>query len=319
METKTLAEGEPPSPLNGFNPLLAFSLNVAIVCGLFLGCTTNPYTNRSQFLLVDAAQMNQLGAQQYQQMLSDPNVMISKDPREVEPVTRVADRIIQAAKRSKYAESANGFTWEVNVIKDDKVKNAWALPGGKIAVYTGIFPMAKNEAGLAAIMGHEVVHALAQHGAERMSQGIAAQGILTVGSVALSAGGISPGMNQLAVQAMGLGAQVGVLLPFSRAHESEADYIGLLLAADAGYDPREAVRIWQRMAQASEGQPTEFLSTHPSHETRIADLQSWMPEAMALFDKAPKSPVADLPTISSTPVPDQKSPSPPSPSNNSPR
>lgn len=242
--------------------------------------------------------MNQLGAQEYQKVLADPNIKISTDPREVDPVKRVADNIIQAAKRSKYAETAQQFDWEVKVIKDDKTKNAWALPGGKIAVYTGIFPMAKTEAGLAAIMGHEVVHALAQHGAERMSQAMTARGLLMVGSVALSALGVSAQVNQMAVQAMGLGAQVGVLLPFSRAHESEADYVGLLLAADAGYDPRESIGIWQRMSEASEGQPTEFLSTHPSHETRISDLESWMPEAMVLFDKAPKAPVGNLPPIS---------------------
>jgi predicted Zn-dependent protease len=268
-------------------------------------------------MLVTASHMNQMGAEQYQQVLSDPKVTISKNAREVDPVRRVADKIIQAAKRSKYAESANQFDWEVIVIKDDKVPNAWALPGGKIAVYTGIFPMAKTEAGLAAIMGHEVVHALAQHGAERMSHALTARGILTIGSIALSALGISAEMNQLATQAMGLGAQMGVLLPYSRAHESEADYIGLLLAADAGYDPREAVGIWQRMAQASEGQPMEFLSTHPAHETRISDLQSWMPEAMAIFEKAPKAPVAPLPVISSPPAQKQKTPAPQT--NNRPR
>jgi len=287
-------------------PLLTLSLSVAIGWAALLGCATNPYTDRSQLMLVTASHMNQMGADQYQQMLSDSKVIISKNPREVDPVKRVAEKIIQAAKRSKYAESANQFDWEVTVIKDDKVPNAWALPGGKIAVYTGIFPMAKTEAGLAAIMGHEVVHALAQHGAERMSHALTARGILTIGSIALSTLGLSGQMHQLATQAMGLGAQVGVLLPYSRVHESEADYIGLLLAADAGYDPREAVGIWQRMAEASEGQPMEFLSTHPGHETRISDLQSWMPEAMALFEKAPKAPVANLPFISSSPAQKQK-------------
>ena len=261
-------------------------------------------------MLVNASQMNQMGAQQFQQVLADPNVKISKDPREVAPVKRVAEKIIQAAKRSKYAESAKQFDWQLIVIKDDKTKNAWALPGGKIAVYTGIFPMANTEAGLAAIMGHEVVHALAHHGAERMSQRMAAQGVLTIGSIALSTVGLSDGMNQLATQAMGLGAEVGVLLPYSRVHEAEADYIGLLLAADAGYDPREAVSLWQRMAKDSEGQPIEFMSTHPAHETRIADLQSWMPEALALFDKTSKAPVAQLPSMSSSPTQIQKTPVP---------
>ena len=290
--------------------LLALSLIVALWSAVQSGCATNPYTDRSQLMLVTASHMNQVGAEQYQQVLSDPKVTISKNPREVEPVKRVAEKIIQAAQRSKYAESANQFNWQVTVIKDDKVKNAWVLPGGKIAVYTGIFPMAKNEAGLAAIMGHEVVHALAQHGAERMSHQLTSRGVLTIGSIALSVLGVSGQMTQLATQAMGIGAQVGFLLPYSRAHESEADYVGLLLAADAGYDPREAVGIWQRMAQASEGQPMEFLSTHPGHETRISDLQSWMPEAMAIYQNAPKAPVENLPPLSPSPPQKRKTPAP---------
>lgn len=278
--------------------------------GLFLslliaGCETNPYTDRHQLLLMPSGQMNQMGAAQYSEMLQDPKVLISKDPKEIEPVKRVAARIIEAAKRSKYADVARDFDWEVAVIKDDNTKNAWALPGGKIAVYTGIFPMAKNEAGLAAIMGHEVVHALAEHGGERMSQGMVAQFGMSAASIALSTQGLTPELNQLAAQAMGLGVQTGILLPFSRKHESEADYVGILLAGDAGYDPREAVHIWERMATASEGAPPEFLSTHPSHETRIADLTKWMPEAMALYEKAPKAPVAILPPI--TPSPAQSS------------
>jgi len=268
------------------------------------GCHTNPYTDRSQFLLMPSGLMNEMGAAQYGETLQDPKVVLSKDPREIEPVKRVAARIIEAAKRSKYAEAAKSFDWEVTVIKDDNTKNAWALPGGKIAVYTGIFPMAKTEAGLAAIMGHEVVHALAQHGGERMSQGLMAQVGMSAAAILLSTQGGNPALNQLGMQAMGLGLQTGVLLPFSRKHESEADYIGVLLAADAGYDPREAVRIWERMAAASGGgaQP-EFLSTHPANETRIADLNGWMPEAMAIYQRASKAPVNTLPPITATPPP----------------
>lgn len=174
--------------------------------------------------------------------------------------------------------------------------NAFALPGGKIAVYTGIFPVAKNEAGLAAILGHEVVHALARHGAERMSQGLVAQLLLTGADVALAGGGAGAGTRQAVMQALGLGTQVGVLLPFSREHESEADYIGLLLAAQAGYDPREAVHVWERMERAGGAQPPEFLSTHPSHGTRIENLQSWMAEALDEYKKAIPAPaVLDLP------------------------
>lgn len=276
-------------------------------CGLILGiliagCQTNPYTQRSQLLLMPSGQMNQMGAAQYSEVLQDPKVVISKDPKEIEPVKRVAARIIEAAKRSKYGDVAKAFDWEVTVIKDDNTKNAWALPGGKIAVYTGIFPMAKNEAGLAAIMGHEVVHALAEHGGERMSQGLVAQFGMTAAAIVLSTQGQNPALNALAMQAMGLGVQTGVLLPFSRKHESEADYIGILLAGDAGYDPREAIHIWERMAAASDGAPPEFLSTHPAHETRIADLTKWMPEAMELYKKAPKAPVANLPLITPSPA-----------------
>ena len=275
---------------------------IMLLSVLLGGCHTNPYTNRSQLLLMPSGYMNEMGAAQYGETLQDPKVVLSKDPREIEPVKRVAARIIEAAKRSKYAEAAKSFDWEVTVIKDDNTKNAWALPGGKIAVYTGIFPMAKTEAGLAAIMGHEVVHALAQHGGERMSQGLMAQVGMSAAAILLSTQGGNPALNQLGMQAMGLGLQAGVLLPFSRKHEAEADYIGVLLAADAGYDPREAVRIWERMAAASGGaaQP-EFLSTHPANETRIADLNRWMPEALAIYQRAPKASVNTLPPITATP------------------
>ena len=254
------------------------------------GCATNPYTNRSQFLLIPESQEVHMGKQAYAQALNDPGVVISKSPAEVEPVERVAERIIAAAKQSKYAERAKSFQWEVTVIKNDKTKNAWALPGGKIAFYTGIFPEAKNENGLAAIMGHEVVHALSRHGAERISQHAAANVGMRVATAALD---LKPMTQTLAMQALG----IGVLLPFSRSHESEADYIGLLLAAEAGYDPREAVRLWERMADSSKGSPPEFLSTHPAHETRIENLQKWMPEAMARYERAEKAPVSTLPSI----------------------
>ncbi len=205
-----------------------------------------------------------------------------------------------AAKRSKYGDPAKAFKWEVTVIKNDRTQNAFALPGGKIAVYTGIFPVAENESGLAAIIGHEVVHALARHGSERMSQGVLAQIGLVGASIALGTQGFSPLTSQAAMSALGVGTQVGVLLPFSRAHESEADYIGLLLAADAGYDPQEAVRVWERMqrlAGSKGNQPQEFLSTHPGHETRIQRLTEKMPEALAIYEQADKALVANLPPL----------------------
>lgn len=278
-----------------------FSVLISTIFLLTTGCASNPYTDRSQFLLISEDNEVQMGEQSYAQVLGDPKVQISKNPDEVAPVQRVAERIIAAAKKSKYAQRAQSFNWEVNVIKDDRTKNAWALPGGKIAFYTGIFPEAKNENGLAAIMGHEVVHALARHGAERMSTNSAAQLGLSVVTIAL---GMGPVGSQLAGQAVG----IGLLLPFSRSHESEADYIGLLLAAEAGYDPRESVQLWQRMAQSSQGAPPEFLSTHPANETRIKDLQEWMPEAMAIYERAKKASVSELPNI--TPPPPQKNPAP---------
>src|SRR5690349_9519408 len=281
--------------------MFRLSLWLALLSLLLLqttGCVTNPYTKRWQLLMVPQSYEANLGTQAYQDVLHDPKVKISHNPAEVAPVERVAGRIVEAAKRSKYAEEADAFKWEVNVIKDDATKNAFALPGGKIAVYTGIFPVADNESGLAAIVGHEVVHALARHGSERMSQGILAQIGLVGASIAMGTQGFSPVTSQAAMTALGVGTQVGVLLPFSRAHESEADYIGLLLAADAGYDPQEAVRVWQRMQQSSDGQqPHEFLSTHPGHETRIKRLSEKMPEALALYNQAQKAPVAQLPPI----------------------
>ena len=271
---------------------------VLTVAVSLVGCETNPYTGRKQLLMTSVNQEMQMGAQAYDQVNSDPNMRLSLDPREIEPVKRVAARIVEAAKRSKYSEMAKQFQWEVTVIKDDKTANAFALPGGKMAVYTGIFPVAKTEAGLAAVMGHEVVHALARHGAERMSQGQVVNVGLQVVGAAIGMSGGNPMLGQATMAALGLGAQVGVLLPFSRKHESEADYVGILLAADAGYDPCESVALWERMAQLSTGGgPAEFLSTHPSHDTRIDQLKEWMPEALAIYQKRAKMPTTPLPEV----------------------
>jgi predicted Zn-dependent protease len=274
------------------------TLVMAIGVAALAGCETNPYTGRSQLLMTSVSEEMKMGAQAYDQVKSDPKMRPSQDPREIEPVKRVAARIVEAAKRSKYAEMAKQFQWEVTIIKDDKTANAFALPGGKMAVYTGIFPMAKTEAGLAAVMGHEVVHALARHGAERMGQGQLTNATLQVVGAAAGAAGGGGMLEQAAMAALGVGAQVGVLLPFSRKHESEADYIGILLAADAGYDPRESVALWERMGQLSGGgAPSEFMSTHPSHETRIDQLKKWMPEAMAIYQTKPPVPAALLPPV----------------------
>ena len=269
-------------------------LVMAIGLAGLAGCETNPYTGRSQLLMTSVDQEMQMGAQAYGQVKNDPKMHQAQDPREIEPVRRVAAHVIEAAKRSKYAEMAQKFQWEVIVIKDDKTMNAFALPGGKIAVYTGIFPVARTEAGLAAVLGHEVVHALARHGAERMSQGQLTDAVLQMAGAAGGKGMLS----QAAMAALGAGAQVGVLLPFSRKHESEADYIGILLAADAGYDPRESVSLWARMEQLSRGGgPSEFLSTHPSNETRIDQLKKWMPEAMGIYQSRQAVPTSALPVL----------------------
>ena len=191
------------------------SIVLVVIVGLVLaGCQTNPYTKRSQLLLVNSGQMQQMATSAYNEVLSDPKVKLSKDPKEIDPVKRVAARIIDAAKRSRYAEAAKQFHWEVSVIKDDNTKNAWAMPGGKIAVYSGIFPMAKTEAGLAAIMGHEVIHALAQHGGERMSHGMLAQLGQVGAAVALAAMGGNPAINQMAMQAIGMGDSSGCVASF---------------------------------------------------------------------------------------------------------
>jgi len=277
---------------------LVLALVMAVGLAGLAGCETNPYTGRSQLLMTSVDQEMQMGAQAYGQVKNDPKMHQSQDSREIEPVRRVAAHIIEAAKRSKYAEMANQFQWEVTVIKDDKTMNAFALPGGKIAVYTGIFPVAKTEAGLAAVLGHEVTHALARHGAERMSQGQLTNAALQVLGTAAGAAGGNAMLGQAAMAALGAGAQVGVLLPFSRKHESEADYIGILLAADAGYDPRESVHLWERMEQLSGGKgPAEFLSTHPGHETRIEQLKKWMPEAMAIYQIKQAVPAGELPVL----------------------
>ncbi|MBM4124659.1 MAG: M48 family metallopeptidase [Nitrospira sp.] len=273
---------------------------LALLMGLLAAgasCATNPYTERSQLILLPASYEDKLGDQAYAQVLKDPKVRISQDPQEVDPVKRVAARIIAAAKQSKYAEAANRFHWDVTVIKDDKTANAFALPGGKIAVYTGIFPMAKNEAGLAMVLGHEVIHALARHGAERMSQGMVTDIVLKGADVALQTQGVAAPMRSGVMQALGLGTQVGVLFPFSRAHESEADHVGMRIAAQAGYDPHEAVHVWERMQQAGGAQPSEYLSTHPSHGTRIKQLEAWMPEALTDYAQASRAPAANLPTL----------------------
>jgi predicted Zn-dependent protease len=252
-------------------------LGIAIVPALLLAaCTKAPYTQRSQLMLISPGEENQLGAQAFQQVLSKEKVL--RDPVLQAMLDRIGWRIANAANRPD-------FQWQFVVIDNPKTANAFALPGGKVAVYTGMFPVARTEGGLAAVMAHEVAHVLARHGGERLSHGLLAQ----MGAVAVQAGmaGSNPGVVQGVMAAYGLGANVGVLLPYGRLQESEADRIGLVLMAQAGYDPREAVQLWQRMAQQDRQAPPEFLSTHPSPATRIQDLQRLMPNALTYYRPSP--------------------------------
>jgi predicted Zn-dependent protease len=177
----------------------------------------------------------------------------------------------------------NGFHWEFNLIDDPKTVNAWCMPGGKVAFYTGIMPLCQDETGVAVVMGHEVAHAIANHGRERMSEGMVAQ--LGLNTLSAALGQHPTATKQLMLQAVGVGTQIG-MLKFSRQHESEADRIGLVFMAMAGYDPNKAIEFWQRMESQQNGSaPPEWLSTHPSHSTRIADLKKEMPEAMKYYKK----------------------------------
>lgn len=252
-----------------------------------LGCVTAPYTKRTQLILLSQGEETQLGAAAYKEVLQEAK--ITRDPAFVEPVRSVGERIARAAEKPDYR-------WEFNVIDEPRQVNAFALPGGKVAVYTGLFPVAQDEAGLAVVMGHEVAHALARHGAERMSQGVVAQIAATGLAVAVS--GSSPATRNAVMGAFGLGTQVGVLLPFGRTQESEADHIGLILMAKAGYDPAAAVGLWQRMEANAAGQgPPEFLSTHPAYGTRQQNIESWLAEARTYYKPDPSLKVEPLPGI----------------------
>ncbi|MGH7789370.1 MAG: M48 family metallopeptidase [Candidatus Binatia bacterium] len=263
---------------------------LAAVVGLLVagtqGCSTVPYTNRSQLMLMSESEDLQLGAAAYQQVLKKEKISANAEAKAV--VQRVGQRIANVADKPSYQ-------WEFTVIDDPTQANAFCLPGGKVAVYTGIFPIARDEAGLAAVIGHEVAHALARHGAERMSQGtlLQAGGV----AVAVAAGSASPVTQQAVMQAYGLGATVGVALPFNRSQESEADHIGLILMAKAGYDPEAAIGLWQRMAAMERGNaPPEWLSTHPAPDTRQEDIREWLADARKYYTN-PVTPIALLPVI----------------------
>ena len=240
------------------NSLVKIGLAAAGVA-LLAACSYNETLGRNQLLFVSQGQMAQLASSAWTDLKKQEQ--ITNDPKYVSRVNRVAPRIIQAA-------GGNPSEWEVRVFKSDQL-NAFALPGGKIGIYTGILDIMDNDSQIAAVMGHEVAHVNFNHSGERYSQTAAAQTALSAGSAAV--GGSQAG--SAALQALGLGAQVGVLLPFSRKHELEADKFGVRYMARAGYDPNEAVKFWEKMSAQKNGAPPEFLSTHPSDATRIAQLK----------------------------------------------
>jgi len=239
-----------------------------------LGCETVPYTGRRQIQLVSPDEETKMGAQSYQEIVG--KAPLSTDGQANALVQRVGTRIA----------AVTGLTeqWEFKLIADDKQANAFALPGGKVAVYTGILPITRDESGLAAVLGHEIGHVLARHGGERLSQQM---GVQTATQLLAGMASSNPATVQLVSAALGAGAQVGVLLPWSRQQESEADHIGLILMAKAGYDPHASLELWKRMAEAAKGQrPSQWLSTHPAEETRIEQIQGWMPEALTYYRPA---------------------------------
>lgn len=248
---------------------------------LVMSCAKNPFTGKSTLALVSNSEILPSAFQQYSQFLSENKVVTgTTDAKRVENVgmkiKTAAERWLNANGHSNYLE---GYAWEYKLVESKEV-NAWCMPGGKIVFYTGIMPICKDDAGMAAVMGHEVAHALANHGQQRMSAGVLQQaGAVGVG---LATGNKSQETQQLAMTAYGATTQFGGMLPFSRAHESEADMIGLTLMAIAGYNPDNAVTFWERMAAQSGGQaPPEFMSTHPSNATRIANIKSLIPQAKA--------------------------------------
>jgi predicted Zn-dependent protease len=258
--------------------------SILVAAGI-VACSTNKITGRNQLKLLPESQLQSMAVQQYQQFLSTNKVVSTSANRDAEMVARVGQRISRAAESllaSKgLSEELKGYNWEYHLV-DNKEANAWCMPGGKIVVYTGLLSYTQNEAALAVVMGHEVTHAVLQHGNERMSQQLGAELVNAGLQVALAN---KPAETQNAfLTAFGLGSQVGVLLPYARKHEYEADHYGLILAAMAGYNPQEAIPLWQRMEQAGGGnRPPEFLSTHPSEGNRINELKKWMPEALKYY------------------------------------
>ncbi|OYW58341.1 MAG: hypothetical protein B7Z40_23020 [Bosea sp. 12-68-7] len=266
------------------HPILRSLLIVCGLASLLAACETAPVSGRSQIMLVSENEERQMGLQAYREVLNKEP--LSRDAQTNALVEKIGRRIANAAEHPpQELWRAPRFRWEFKTV-DKNEPNAFCLPGGKIVVYTGLLPITKTEAGLAVVIAHEVAHALARHGAERMSDQMVASVGTAAAAVALSAtvSGRSRTYLPAMMAAVGAGATVGYILPMSRAQESEADRIGLVLMAMAGYDPREAIGLWERMRAASSGKrQAEWLSTHPADTTRIADIRRWLPEAMQYY------------------------------------
>ena len=252
-------------------------VHIAVVFLIVTACKTNPFTGKSTLNFYPNSQIFPMAFAQYDQFLTDNNVVTGTSDAQM--ITNVGLRISSAAERWLNANGHPGYLkdykWEYNLVKDETV-NAWCMPGGKIVFYTGILPICQGETGVAVVMGHEVAHALADHGAQRMSAGMLQQIGAVAGNVAIK----DPVIRYMFYHAYGVGSSLGVMLPFSRGHETEADRIGLQIMAIAGYNPDEAANLWRRMKAASGGQaPPEFMSTHPSNDTRISNLTAWAPAA----------------------------------------
>lgn len=255
-----------------------------LVALLIVSCVQKvPITGRKQVSLIPETEIMSMSFVEYDKFLKTNKVLPANDQRTmmVQQIGKKIQLAVETFMKSKGLEKRiSGYKWEFNVV-DDPTVNAWCMPGGKVVVYTGLLPVTQDEASLAVVMGHEIAHAVARHGNERMSQGLAVQ----LGGVALSVAiqNKNQDVQNLFMQSYGIGSQIG-MLKYSRTHETEADKMGLVFAAMANYDPNSAIAFWERMAAQSGGQkPPELLSTHPSDETRINDLKAFMPEAMKYY------------------------------------
>lgn len=255
---------------------MKYQLSILLICALLSSCVTLPETGQKKFLLTSVEDENKLGSDGYKEVLAKSK-LANKSPNYA-VLQRVGSRIASAT-------GIKDFQWEYNLI-ESKEPNAWCMPGGKIAVYTGILPYMKNEAGMAAVLGHEVAHATLRHAGQRMSEQMGTQ--IGLGLIGGTLFGNSPYKDQI-MGAMGVGAGLAITLPFSRTHETEADTVGLRYMAEAGYDPREALEFWKRFsAETAGGAPPEFLSTHPGGPTRIQNIKKNLSSALKIYKQAPQ-------------------------------